>query len=91
MSIDLKDFFNENQHYEKIKRGAQKIRSEPSSIHFNLYLHDLLNYFIKDIGIVAKQIHEEALLKRSTNEMKVKPLVAGTLSHSEATRMLSTS
>lgn len=73
MKHDLKDFFDISQHYAKLQRDAQKIRNKQPMAQTSLYLHDLFDHFIKDIGDIAEQIYDEALLKHSKKEIKIIP------------------
>lgn len=73
MNYDLKNFIDTDQHYRKLQRNAQKIRSKQPMCQTNVYLHDLFDYFISDIKHIANYTYREALLKQSKNEIKIKP------------------
>lgn len=73
MNYDLKDFIDVNQHYSKLQRNAQKIRSKQPMAQTNIYLHDLFDYFISDIEDIANQTYDEVLLRQSKKEIKITP------------------
>ena len=73
MSHDLKNFIDISQHYGKLQRNAQKIRSKQPMAQTSVYLHDLFDYFVNDIEDIASQIYREVLLKQSTKEIKITP------------------
>lgn len=69
----LDEFFDKEQHHEKIHRNAQKIRNSQPMAQAKQYLHDLFDYFISDINEIAKQVYEEAILRHSAGQIDVTP------------------
>lgn len=70
MTLDFKQLIDVDQKQNEIRRGAQQIRNNHVTTSAEQYLHDLFDYFLKNLQDIADEIYNEALFKKDIDGLK---------------------
>lgn len=73
MKHEINDFIDLNHHFSKLARDIKRVEKRAPIALLNLHLQELFDHFISDIESIAKEIYDEALLKKTSKKAKITP------------------